>query len=285
MNDLNALQGFIFQEGQVRGQIVRLEHTYQTILNQHPYPPMIQQLLGEALASCLLLIGSLKFEGDLSLQFQGDNRLPLLLVQCDHQLNFRAYAKYEDNLTAEDYAHAFLAGKMVLTLSPHKNTQAYQSIVPIQSTSMSENLTQYFAQSEQLATFIWLAVDDSRAAGMMLQLMPAKTNDDLESIEREQFWEYATQIGNTITQEELLNLDNELILHRLYHETELMLFESRSARFRCRCSREKMQQVITTLGEQDAKDLLDEKGNIEVTCDFCNSHFVFDAIDVTLLFK
>ena len=282
MNDLNALQGFIFQEGQVRGQIVRLEHTYQTILNQHPYPPMIQQLLGEALASCLLLIGSLKFEGDLSLQFQGDNRLPLLLVQCDHQLNLRAYAKYEDNLTAEDYAHAFLAGKMVLTLSPHKNTQAYQSIVPIQSTSMSENLTQYFAQSEQLATFIWLAVDDSRAAGMMLQLMPAKTNDDLESIEREQFWEYATQIGNTITQEELLNLDNELILHRLYHETELMLFESRSARFRCRCSREKMQQVITTLGEQDAKDLLDEKGNIEVTCDFCNSHFVFD---VTLLFK
>jgi molecular chaperone Hsp33 len=208
-----------------------------------------------------------------------------LLVQCDHQLNLRAYAKYEDNLTAEDYAHAFLAGKMVLTLSPHKNTQAYQSIVPIQSTSMSENLTQYFAQSEQLATFIWLAVDDSRAAGMMLQLMPAKTNDDLESIEREQFWEYATQIGNTITQEELLNLDNELILHRLYHETELMLFESRSARFRCRCSREKMQQVITTLGEQDAKDLLDEKGNIEVTCDFCNSHFVFDAIDVTLLFK
>ena len=285
MNDLNALQPFMFQEAQVRGQIVRLEHTYQMIINQHPYPDMIKHLLGEALASCLLLTGSIKFEGDLSLQFQGDHRLPLLIVQCDHQLNLRAYAKYDENLTAEDYAQSFLAGKMALTLNPYNQTQSYQSIVPIYSTSMSENLTHYFAQSEQLATKIWLAADDARVAGMMLQLMPGKSNDDKESSDRELFWEYATHIGQTITDVELLNLENELLLHRLYHETEVMLFDSRTARFRCRCTREKMQQVLTTLGEQDAKELIDEKGSIDVTCDFCNSHYSFDAIDVTLLFR
>ena len=281
MNDINASQGFIFQDAQVRGQIVRLEHTVQTILHQHPYPPMLRHLLAEALASCLLLIGSLKFEGNMSLQFQGDKRLSLLLVQCDHQLNLRAYAQYEDNVTTEEYAHAFLAGKMVITLSPNNKTEAYQSIVPIFSTSMSENLTHYFAQSEQLATRIWLATDESRVAGMMLQIMPGteKTTQD-----REVFWEYATHLGQTITDHELLNLDNETLLHRLYHETELMLFDSRSARFRCRCSREKMQQVITLLGEKDAKKLIEEKGHVEVSCDFCNNQYHFDSIDVTLLF-
>lgn len=282
MNDINALQGFMFQHAQVRGQIVRLEHTVQTILNQHSYPPMLRNLLGEALASCLLLIGSLKFEGDMTLQFQGDKRLSLLVVQCDHQLNLRAYAKYEENVTTEEYAHAFLAGKMVITINPYHHTQAYQSVVPLYSTAMSENLTHYFAQSEQLATRIWLAADDSRVAGMMLQLMPEAEHD---SQEREDFWEYATHIGQTITDQELLNLDNETLLHRLYHETEVMLFDSRAARFSCRCSREKMQQVITVLGEHDAKKLAEEKGAVDVNCEFCNNKYSFDPIDVTLLFR
>lgn len=282
MNDLNALQSFMFQEENVKGQLVRLEKTYQTILAQHPYPPMVKQLLGEAIACCLLVTGSLKFEGDLSLQFQSDERLGLLLVQCDHQLNLRGFANYQENLSTEDYAQAFLSGKLVLTLSPHHQTQAYQSIVPIISTAMSENLTHYFAQSEQLATRIWLAHDENRVAGMMLQLMPASNE---QSQARENFWEYATHLGQTITDQELLNLDNELLLHRLYHETDLMLFDSRAARFQCRCNREKMQQAVTLLGEEDAKQLLNEQGLIDVRCDFCNSHYQFDAIDVTLLFR
>jgi molecular chaperone Hsp33 len=281
MSDINALQGFLFQQANVRGQIVLLDNTYQTIIDQHPYPPMIRYLLGEALVSCLLLTGSLKLEGDISLQFQGDKRFPLLLVQCDHQLNLRAFAKYDENLSLEEYAEAFLTGKMALTINPHHHTQAYQSIVPIHSTDMSENLTHYFAQSEQITTQIWFASDETRVAGMMLQLMPDTAQN---SQSRENFWEYATKVGQTITNEELLTLDNETILYRLYHETELLLFDSRSARFRCHCSRDKMQQVIKMLGEQDARDLLAEKGTIEVSCDFCNNHYNFDEIDVTLLF-
>ncbi|MGQ3891655.1 Hsp33 family molecular chaperone HslO [Legionella sp. CNM-4043-24] len=276
---MDTLQRFMFEHASIRGEIAHLGDTYTSILNQHPYPDMIRQLLGEALVSCLLLTGSIKFEGDLSLQFQGDSRLPLLLVQCDHQLHMRAFAKYQENLSTEEYAQAFLQGQMVLTISQDKQTQTYQSIVPIQSTAMSENLMHYFAQSEQIPTHVCLAVDEKQAAGLLLQLMPGQN-----IVERENFWEYALMIGQTLKPEELLTLDNAVLLHRLYHETEIRLYDARSVRFQCRCSVSKMKQVLTILGEKDAKELLNETGHVDVSCDFCNRHYQFDAIDIALLF-
>lgn len=276
---MDTLQRFMFEHASIRGEIAHLSDTCTTILNQHPYPDMIKKLLGEALVSCLLLTGSIKFEGDLSLQFQGDSRLPLLLVQCDHHLHMRAFAKYQEQLTPEDYAEAFLQGKMVLTISQDNQAQAYQSIVPIQSTAMSENLMHYFAQSEQIPTHVCLASDDNQVAGLLLQLMPGQ-----DVAQREQFWEYAVLLGQTLKNEELLNLDNAVLLHRLYHETELRLYEARPVRFQCRCSASKMKQVLTVLGEKDAKELLNETGHVEVSCDFCNRHYQFDAIDVAMLF-
>jgi len=280
MKAIDTLQRFMFEHASIRGEIVHLEASYQAILSQHPYPPMLKYLLGEALMSCALLTGSIQFEGEMSLQFHGDTRLPLLLVQCDHHLNIRGYAKYEPENEAEDYAHAFLEGKMTLIINQYNQTQSYQSIVPLQSTSMAENLMYYFAQSEQVATRIWLASEESRAAGMLLQLMPTENTE-----EREQFWEYAVELGETIKEQELLHLDNETILHRLYHETELRLYPSRNIHFRCRCSVEKMKQVLAVLGEQDLKALLQEKGQVDVHCDFCNKRYSFDPIDMALLFK
>ncbi|KTD18093.1 Hsp33 family molecular chaperone HslO [Legionella jordanis] len=279
MREQDSLQRFMFEHASIRGEIAHLQETYQTIMEQRSYPPMVKNLLGEALVSCLLLAGSIKFEGDLSLQFQGDKRLPLLLVQCDHNLHLRAFAKCEENLQDIDYAEAFLKGQMVLTINQYNQTSAYQSIVPIQSTSMGENLMTYFAQSEQIASRVWLAVNEGMAAGMLLQLMPGQ-----DSLEREHFWEYAVQLGQTVSEQELLSLDNQTLLHRLYHETELRLFDSRSPSFQCRCTEEKMKQVLTILGEDEAKELLKERGEIEVTCDFCNKKYSFDPIDVTMLF-
>ncbi|MCL9683764.1 Hsp33 family molecular chaperone HslO [Legionella maioricensis] len=279
MKESDTLQRFIFEHANIRGEIVHIEKTYQTIMSQHDYPPMVKNLLGEAIVSCLLLASSIKFEGNLNLQFQGDERLSLLLVQCDHELNIRAFAKYAEHLEVIDYATAFLQGQMVLTISPHNQTQIYQSMVPIQSTSMSENLMTYFAQSEQIATRVWLAVNEEMAAGMLLQLMPGQ-----DTIQREQFWEYAVQLGETVSEQELLTLDNQTLLYRLYNETEVRIFESRSTRFRCRCNPEKMNQVVTVLGEKEAKELLKEQGVITVKCDFCNQKYTLDPIDVTMLF-
>lgn len=279
MNETDTLQRFIFEHASIRGEIAHLNTTFTTIINQRPYPEMVRNLLGEAMISCLLLAGSIKFEGELSLQFQGDKRLPLLLVQCDNHLRMRAFAKYQDGLSMDEYAEAFLQGQMVMTINQHNQTQNYQSVVPIQSTSMSENLMHYFAQSEQIASRVWLAVSENSAAGMLLQLLPGQ---DIE--QREQFWEYAVALGQTVKDDELLHLDNQTLLHRLYHETQLRLFDSRSASFQCRCTAEKMQQVLVVLGEEDTKQLLAEKGQVDVTCDFCNSHYTFDAVDITLLF-
>lgn len=280
MKESDTLQRFIFEHENIRGEIVHVEQTYQTIMGQRNYPPMVKNLLGEALVSCLLLASSIKFEGSLNLQFQGDKRLPLLLVQCDHELNVRAFAQFAENLETVDYATAFLAGQMALTINQNNQTDSYQSVVPIQATSMSENLMNYFAQSEQIATRAWLAVNETAAAGMLLQLMPGQ-----DTVQREQFWEYAVQLGQTVSEEELLTLDNQILLYRLYNETELRVFESRPTQFKCRCNEEKMKQVMNVLGETEAKELLEEQqGKIAIRCDFCNTEYTFDSIDVAMLF-
>lgn len=280
MKELDSLQRFMFEHASIRGEIAHLDEAYKIIMHQHPYPPVVRCLLGEALISCLLMVGSIKFEGEISLQFHGDERLPLLLVQCDHQLQIRAFAKYQQEGANIDYEQAFTQGKMVLIINQYKKTQSYQSVVPIRSSSMSENLTHYFSQSEQIATQVWLAVNEEKAAGILLQLLPGQ-----DTQQREQFWEYAVQLGQTITDHELLTLDNTTILHRLYHETEIRLYNARTVAFSCRCTPEKMKQVLTVLGETEVNELLRERGNVEVRCDFCNQDYQFDPIDITLLFK
>lgn len=280
MHAINSLQRFLFEHAAIRGELIHLDSVYQTIINQRPYPPKVKQLLGEAMMSCALLVGGIKFEGEVSLQFQGDERLPLLLIQCDHLLQMRGFATCAENLDDDAYAEAFLQGNLVVNLTPHQQTQTYQSVVPLSSTSMSDNLMHYFAQSEQLPSKVWFALNDQHAAGILLQLMPGQN-----SLQREHFWEYAVHIGATITAEELLNLDNPTLLHRLYHETELRLYPERPIQFKCRCSHEKMQQVIALLGEEEAQKLLKEKPQIDIHCEFCNLGYTFDAIDVTLLFR
>lgn len=280
MHATNSLQKFLFEHAAIRGDIVHLDSVYQTITEQRDYPPKVKQILGEALMSCVLLVGGIKFEGEVSLQFQGDERFPMMLIQCDHLLQIRGYAKVKEHLHDADYTQAFLQGTMVINLTPHHQTQTYQSVVPLTSESMSDNLMHYFAQSEQLPSKVWFAHHEKGVAGILLQLMPGQ-----DTIQREHFWEYAVHIGATITEAELLNLDNATLLHRLYHETELRLYPERAVQFKCRCNAEKMQQIITVLGEVEVQALLKEKGKVDIRCEFCNLNYSFDSIDVALLFR
>ena len=279
MHSLDNIQRFLFEHAAIRGEIVHLDIVLQTILQQRDYPTRIKQLLSEALMACALLVSGIKFEGEVSLQFQGDKRFPLLLVQCNHQLQIRGFANASEGLSDADYDDALLHGTMVINLTPHNQTQTYQSVVPLISASMSDNLMRYFAQSEQLPSRIVFAVTNQSAAGILLQLMP-----DQNTQQREEFWEYAVHIGETITSDELLTLDNPTLLHRLYHETELRLYPERPIQFYCRCNPERMKQVLTLLGEKDAQALIEEKKQVEVRCEFCNECYTFDAIDITLLF-
>jgi len=275
----DSSQRFIFEKATVRGEIVHLNASYKTIMNQRAYPPLIQLLLGEALVSCALLAGSIKFEGEISIQFQGDERFPLMLVHCDHELHLRAYAKFQEG-TDIAFEDAFLNGTMVITINQNKQTQTYQSIVPIQSTSMAENLMGYLAQSEQIPSHVWMAVNNESAAGMLLQRMPEKASQP-----HEEFWNYAVTLGATITPDELLSLDNTTLLHRLYHEAELRLFEPRFILFRCTCNKNKIKHALQGIGEKEVQSIIDEKGVVETHCQFCNKQYLFDPIDAILLFK
>lgn len=280
VNSADTLQRFIFEQAEIRGEIVRLEKTYQTIISQRDYPLAVQKILGEALVSCLLLVGSIKFAGEISLQFQGDKALPIMIIQCDHLLNIRAFARYKSGLKDADYQQAFIRGNMTLSINQADKNEIYQSHVPISSPNMSENLMNFFARSEQIATQIHIVSDNERVVGMLLQLLPSQ-----ESEQRELFWEYATAIGQTITSSELLNLDNETMLSRLYHEVDIQLLSQQQVDFNCRCNNEKMIAVIKMLGHEEINSILEEKGQIEITCDFCNKHYYFDAIDVNMIFR
>lgn len=280
MNSADTLQRFIFEQDEIRGEIVRLEKTYQTIISQRDYPPAVQKILGEALVSCLLLVGSIKFAGEISLQFQGDKALPMMIIQCDHLLNIRAFARCKSGLQDADYQQAFIRGSMSLSINQADKNEIYQSHVPISSPNMSENLMNFFAQSEQIATQIHIVSNQEKVVGMLLQLLPSQ-----ESEQRELFWEYATAIGQTITSPELLNLDNETILRRLYHEVDIQLLSQQHVGFNCRCNNEKMIAVIKMLGQEEINSILEEKGQIEITCDFCNKHYYFDSIDVNMIFR
>lgn len=280
MDACDSLQRFIFEHAEIRGEIARLEETYQTIVEQRPYPQQVKYILGEALVSCLLLVGSIKFEGELSLQFQGSEALSLLIVQCDNTLNIRGFAKFKPDLTAEDYKKAFLDGQMTFTINQNHQTEVLQSVVPISSCSMSQNLMNFFSQSEQIATQIAIAINNKHVVGMLLQLLPGQDTE-----QREEFWNYATKIGQTITSDELLNLPNKEILHRLYHETEIRLLIEKTAQFKCRCNSTKMANVLKMLGKEDVNQLLQEFPQIEVICDFCNQKYYFDSIDIALLFR
>lgn len=283
MYNADSSQRFIFDSEHVRGEIVHLDGTFKTIIEQRDYPKELQKLLGEALVACVLITGGLKFKGEIGLQFHGDDRLPLLLVQCNDELKVRAVAKFKkpENINdVIDYQEAFVAGKLVLNLNQYKSTKTYQSIVPIKSSNLAENIMYYFAQSEQISTQVYLAVDDNHAAGMLLQLMPGESSQS-----RENFWEYAVKIAETITDKELFTLDNQEILYRLYHESNLRLFDPRPVRFHCNCDIPRIHQALKMIGEQEAREILAEQGLISVNCEFCNKLYTFDEIDITLLFK
>ena len=280
MEACDGLQRFIFEHAEIRGEIARLEQVYQTITEQRPYPPAVKTILGEALVSCLLLVGSIKFEGELSLQFQGDDALPMMILQCDHQLHLRGFAKFKPDLDDIAYQQAFLNGQMSLMIHQSHQTEVFQSIVPITSAEMSQNLMNFFSQSEQVATQIMITSDSKRVCGMLLQLLPGQDTE-----QREEFWEYATKIGQTLTPQELLNLENTEVLYRLYHETEIRLLLEKNVEFKCRCSSEKMEGVLKMLGQADVEDLLNEYEKVEVVCDFCNQKYYFDSIDIAMMFR
>ncbi|AHG38863.1 Hsp33 chaperonin [Pseudomonas syringae CC1557] len=282
--DIDFTQRFIFDESDVRGELVALERSYAEVLAKHAYPEPVAQLLGELMAAAALLVGTLKFDGLLILQARSSGAVPLLMVECSSERELRGIARYEESLISPGAGLQDLMpeGSLALTIDPRKGKR-YQGIVALDGVDLSESLSNYFVMSEQLGTRFWLKADGHRARGLLLQQLPAAEITDPE--ERDANWEHVITLANTLTAEEMLSLDNQTILHRLYHEDPVRLFDIQPICFRCSCSRERSANALVSLGLEDAQQLvIEHNGSIEIDCQFCNERYLFDATDVAQLF-
>jgi molecular chaperone Hsp33 len=286
----DRLLKFAFRGADVRGQFVHLSESWRQMSAHHDYPEPIQRLLGELVAAAALLASSIKFNGALVMQVHGDGPVKLLVVECQPDLSMRATAKLRDEAIAPDAPLQELInrggrGRFAITLDPIDplpGQQPYQGIVPLEGDSVSALLETYMRQSEQLETRIHLAADGQACAGLLLQRMPEEGGTS-ESGDRDA-WDRASTLGKTLRSEEMLELSPEDIVHRLFWQEKLDHFTPVSPRFACRCSRERIGRMLISLGREEVDSILTEQGKVNVTCDFCNRQYGFDAVDVEQLF-
>jgi molecular chaperone Hsp33 len=276
----DSLHRFVFERPGVRGELVHLDAAWRAVLERHPYPEVIRRPLGEALTAVLLLTATLKFEGSLILQAQGQGPLRTLVAQATHNRTVRGLARWDDELdaqgTAATLAELFGEGRLVLTIEP-KGSEPYQGIVPLQGDGIGAAVEAYFGASEQLPTRFWLAVNGQRATGLMLQRLPGPAAD-------EDGWNRTTLLADTVAEDELLSLPAAELLKRLFHEEDVRLFEPDPVAFRCGCSRRRIADSLRAMGRREVDDILAEQGIIEVTCEFCNRDYRFDPVDAHELF-
>lgn len=280
----DTLNRFLFENTPVRGNIVNLTNTVQLALNKQQLPAGLKRALGELMAASALLTATLKMHGSLILQIQSKGPLKLLVVECTSDFGLRATAKWQGEIHDDQNLFALIEqGQFVITLDPKDGGQTYQGIVPIEGTDISTILENYMMRSEQIDTKIWLSCDGVSAAGMLLQKLPETLNQvtqhedaivhDLDA------WNRIGHLADTVTDDELLHLPVETLLHRLFHEETVRLFEASNTQFFCSCSRASVANMLRMLGQEEINAVLEEQGRIDVNCDFCNTHYSFDPVD------
>ena len=277
---MNQRTRFIFDQMPIRGLHVQAQEVWQHIVARKNYPVAIRRALGELLAAGALLSSNLKIDGTLIVQVQGRGILKMLVVEATSEHTLRATARWDETAAIADDANlAQLLGDdgvFVLTVQP-KNSEPWQGVVPLEGSSIAEMLMNYMARSEQLETRIMLAADDQQIGGLLLQRLPEETQDD-------DAWQHICTLADTLTAAELLNLDAQNVLYRLFHETPPRVFPAENLEFACTCSRGKVSDMLLLLGGEEVGRVVAQEGSITVDCDFCHEQYTFDEQDVHALF-
>ena len=316
---MSELHKFIFEGLPVRGSIVRLTDAWQEILQRRAgngetgaYPAAVRELLGEMAAAGVLMQSNIKFNGALVFQVMGDGPVKLAVAEVQSDLSLRATASVTGEVPAtarlSDMVNVGGGGRCAITLDPKDRMpgqQPYQGVVPLHGDhyekldKLSDVLQHYMLQSEQLDTTLVLAADDKVAAGILIQRMPIKGEGNLgggelshseneDQIGRNEDYNRIATLTASLTREELLSLDTDTILRRLFWEEKLLRFVPREGgdgpRFACTCSRERVSNMLRSLGAEEAESILAERGEIEVACEFCGQQYRYDAVDAAQIF-
>ena len=278
MKDPDQLIRFLFSGNPIRGEHVSLDSSWREIVAQSDLSGKGMTLLGHALTAATLLVETLKIEGSVSLQIRGSGAIHLLLAEATSEHTIRGIVRQshepEENQSLQEI---FETDKLVITIKGKKGAP-HQGIVPLNGNDISTALQAYFDQSEQLPTRLWLACDEQSAAGMLIQKLPAEEND-------KDAWNRVLCLAETTQQEELLTLRADTVLHRLFHEENLELFEAKPITFSCNCSQERTRDMLVSLGKEEIDNLIEEQNKVSITCEFCNANYSFDKVDLEQLFS
>ena len=312
---MDQLHKFLFEGLAVRGMLVRLDASWRELLSRrtsrddggHAFPAPVRALLGEMAAAGCLMQSNLKFNGALILQVFGDGPVKLAVAEAHPDLSFRATAKVVGPVPATAQLEAMLnlhgQGRCAITLDPKDRLpgqQPYQGVVPLHGDKreplqkLSEVLEHYMLQSEQLDTKLVLAANDEVAAGLLIQRLPvagdanlgrgAAVARDEDQIGRNEDYNRIAMLAATLTAEELLTLEPEVVLRRLFWQEKLARFEPQAPRFACSCSRDRVGGMLRGLGREEIDGIVAERGEVEIGCDFCGLQYRFDPVDVGELF-
>lgn len=282
----DTLTRFVFEDAAVRGALVNLDDTVRAVLGCHTYPPPLQRVLAELCAAAALLASTLKFNGSLIVQLQGDGPVRLLVVECTDALDLRATAQWDAVRTEALGADASLAdlaggpahGRLVMTLDPKGAGQIYQGIVALESGSVAGLIEHYLAASEQLASRMVLAVRGTAAAGLIVQRLPGASDEDAFT------WSRVRSRLDAVAPDALLAGGVEERLRTLFPHDDLRVFAPRAAQARCSCSRERVANALRIAGAAEVESILAERGDVEVTCEFCNRRYTFAPEEARAVF-
>lgn len=276
MSSKDQIQRFMFDNLGTRGQLAGLHDTYLEATTNHDYPDAIQRLLGEFMAAATLLSTTIKFDGSLTLQAQGDGAISLIMAECRHDQEVRGIVRWEGNTNTTDLLALLGNARMAITITPDKG-QRYQGIIALERDSLAHCLEDYFQQSEQLPTRVWLSAEPGiSASGMLIQVLPGTS----DTITDEDGWSRICQLSDTLSTKELQSLENEEILRRLFHEEIIRVFPADQVEFKCTCSAYRTLEAIVSMGSAEVEEIFNEQPQITVRCEFCNTGYEVTQADI-----
>jgi len=287
----DALTRFVFERAPIRGAWVSLDAASREILESHPYPPALRRVMAELLAAATLLASTLKFTGSLIVQLQGEGPVRLLVVECNDALELRATAQWDAERTAALGHEATLAelaggasqGRLVITLDPRGNGNIYQGIVTLETGSVALLIEHYLATSEQLASRLVLATDAGRAVGLLVQRLPGVAGDGEHGADDP--WGRAVERIGALDNAVLLAPGTaEAHLAASFPHDDVRVFRPRGVAFHCPCSQERVERALRIAGRTEIESILAERGDVVVTCEFCNRTYAFGPAEARAVF-
>ena len=276
---MNTIRRFLFKDLDIRGQHLSISQTWQAMIQDRSYTSQVRRLFGELSALAIILANGLKHRGKLTIQYQGDGKVSLLLIEVTDDMKIRGMVRSDGAIKEDESLDAILGeGQMAVTLYNAQTDSSFQSLIPRNPKGLIQTFEDYFSQSEQLDSKLWVASTKENLSAMLIQKLPEIKNNNGED------WNRVVALANTTTDEELCSLQAEQLLHRLFHEETVQLFPQEQVDYECQQAQKRFERIIFDLGEQDARDLLKERGEISIHNEICNEHLFFNEQDVDRIF-